>query len=409
MVCDGYRSKVGLSLVLLIGTILIGAIPIWAYSIRGHNIVFFQKGIYASHPKVFQGPGDQLWLRFGTNTLRTHYGSGPGGTYKSQWVYSPDGGKTWFAEGKDKEFRGLSYKGTSLQLSNETYLHVYFAVDEVVNKEKADELRENGVLIKKKWNDDRFSVSYRVGLNRWNKKGVCQGSPLRLPPVAQISSNVRGRVLSDGVVLIPADGKQGVSDLSKRAWVIRSEDNGETWQLITLAYDGFHEFEEPDVIQCPDGTIIAMMRCERNRLGKEGEGYLWKSVSKDGGKTWSLPEKTLIWGYPPRLLQLKDGRLLCTYGYRKPPYGIRACLSNDNGKTWDIDHEIVLRDDGLAKGKKAWPGDLGYPSTVQLEDGSLFTVYYFDLGDGITHIAGTHWSFQDDKFNQKLPTLKDQK
>ena len=39
----------------------------------------------------------------------------------------------------------------------------------------------------------------------------------------------------------------------------------------------------------------------------------------------------------------------------------------NNGKTWG--EPIVLYGDGVS-------GDLGYPSTVQLADGSLLTVWY---------------------------------
>jgi hypothetical protein len=35
---------------------------------------------------------------------------------------------------------------------------------------------------------------------------------------------------------------------------------------------------------------------------------------------------------------------------------------------------------------------LGYPKSVELADGSLFTAYYITLGDGVTHIAATRWS-----------------
>ena len=47
--------------------------------------------------------------------------------------------------------------------------------------------------------------------------------------------------------------------------------------------------------------------------------------------------------------------------------GIRAVVSCDNGETWG--EEIVLTDD-------ATHIDLGYPSTVERDDGSLLTVYY---------------------------------
>ena len=77
------------------------------------------------------------------------------------------------------------------------------------------------------------------------------------------------------------------------------------------------------------------------------------------------------------------------------PYGIRACFSHDGGRTWDIKNEVVLRADALSNGTgrgKGSPGDLGYPRSVELSDGSIFTVYYITLDDGVTHIAATRWS-----------------
>jgi hypothetical protein len=61
-------------------------------------------------------------------------------------------------------------------------------------------------------------------------------------------------------------------------------------------------------------------------------------------------------------------------------------LSKDGGHTWDADHIVVLRDDHVGAG-----GDLGYPISVEIEPGRVFTIYYITLEDGITHIAGTDW------------------
>ena len=72
-----------------------------------------------------------------------------------------------------------------------------------------------------------------------------------------------------------------------------------------------------------------------------------------------------------------------------------ACLATAC-ETWEIADEIALRDDGLTTdGKvtgKGTPADLGYPRTVELSDGSLFTVYYMTLGDSVTHVAATRWA-----------------
>jgi hypothetical protein len=140
-------------------------------------------------------------------------------------------------------------------------------------------------------------------------------------------------------------------------------------------------FGETALVETADGLIIAMMRPDPDR-----SGHLWQSVSEDGGKTWSAPLKTPMWGYPAHLLALRDGRVLCTYGYRRAPMGIRACLSPDGGRVWAIEQEFVLRADGKRSGS-----DLGYPLTMELADGTLATVYYFTCGDGVTHIAATRW------------------
>ena len=62
-----------------------------------------------------------------------------------------------------------------------------------------------------------------------------------------------------------------------------------------------------------------------------------------------------------------SGTLVLTYGYRQAPFGQRVALSRDDGATWD--HDWIIRDDGP-------DGDLGYPSTVEMADASLFTVCY---------------------------------
>jgi hypothetical protein len=62
-----------------------------------------------------------------------------------------------------------------------------------------------------------------------------------------------------------------------------------------------------------------------------------------------------------------DHGTVCRLAAEKPGYGQRVMFSRDDGDPWDPDW--VIRDDGP-------DGDLGYPASVELADGSLFTVYY---------------------------------
>jgi hypothetical protein len=79
--------------------------------------------------------------------------------------------------------------------------------------------------------------------------------------------------------------------------------------------------------------------------------------------------------------------LFVIYGYRRPPYGIRARVSEDGGATWG--QELILRDDGGSR-------DLGYPRAVEVRPGEVLASYYFHDADGpgghkdaTRYIAGT--------------------
>jgi hypothetical protein len=91
-----------------------------------------------------------------------------------------------------------------------------------------------------------------------------------------------------------------------------------------------------------------------------------------------------MYGHPGQLLKLADGRLLCTYGRRVSPFGIRAALSDDGGRSWLTEEEIIIRDD-LPN------GDLGYPTSVEYTPGRLFCNYYGQEPDGVTCVMGTYF------------------
>ena len=128
-------------------------------------------------------------------------------------------------------------------------------------------------------------------------------------------------------------------------------------------------FGEPSILQLPSGRVIMMMRVTPKPYSdNDPRSVLWETYSDDNGVTWVDPSPTPLWGFPPHLMLYDDGRVVVTYGYRRPPYGERAAVSDD-GITWRKEDEIVLRDDAPNK-------DLGYPASVELNDGRVLTVYY---------------------------------
>lgn len=174
--------------------------------------------------------------------------------------------------------------------------------------------------------------------------------------------------LSDGRLLYP--GKQLWTG-DKKVGVCESKDDGLTWQWLadipTREGDNpTDEYHELHGIEAKDGTIIVQIRNHNKR-----DGGTLQTESKDGGKTWSTPHP-VTYGLPSHLLRLRDGRLVMTYGHRRPPFGNQARISEDNGKTWS--EPVIVSGDGAG-------GDLGYPSTVELENGTLLTVWYEKMKD----------------------------
>jgi len=132
-------------------------------------------------------------------------------------------------------------------------------------------------------------------------------------------------------------------------------------------------------VEAADGTLVVHIRNHNPKNNRE----TLQSESRDGGKTWSEAHGIGVWGLPSHLLRLKDGRLLMSYGHRRKPYGNQSRVSEDHGKTWS--EPITISGDGAG-------GDLGYPTTVQLDDGSLVTVWYEQMaGSTFAVLRQAHW------------------
>lgn len=153
-----------------------------------------------------------------------------------------------------------------------------------------------------------------------------------------------------------------------------SFDYGESWHYVSTVpplgenHPGF--VYEPHLAELPDGTLVGAIRVEIFEPGKKIL-TIYMTRSYDGGKTWTVPTPTGICGTPPHLLLLRDGNLLLSYGRREEPRGSRARISTDGGFTFGEEY-ILSSSDSY---------DIGYPSTVELDDGTLVTVHYQAYGD----------------------------
>ncbi|MEI7733687.1 MAG: sialidase family protein [Verrucomicrobiota bacterium] len=178
--------------------------------------------------------------------------------------------------------------------------------------------------------------------------------------------------LADGRLLYA--GKE-LWTVARRIGVCESPDDGQTWRWLAeipaRPGDDPKQYHELHAIETRDGRLIAHIR----NHNKMEAGETLQSESTDGGRTWSVPHAIGVWGLPSFLMRLRDGRLLMTYGYRRVPFGNQARVSENDGQSWS--EPMTISSDGAS-------GDLGYPSTVELADGVLLTVWY-ELPKDSTH------------------------
>lgn len=175
------------------------------------------------------------------------------------------------------------------------------------------------------------------------------------------------------------DGKEG------RPLCVRTTDGGATWKFVSWIGPepevGFSIM--PASVRLSDTDILVTVR-----MRDESKRWIGTYLSTDNGESWeylneAVPDTGV--GNPPAMIQLQDGRICLIYGYRAEPFGIRATLSSDGGRTWG-DH-ITLRADGASR-------DIGYVRAVQRPDGKVVAVYYFtDEPSGPErYIGATIWT-----------------
>ena len=157
---------------------------------------------------------------------------------------------------------------------------------------------------------------------------------------------------------------------------------------------------EPHGIALKDGSLLAIIRTERQPVDKNWQNAyeiftMYRSVSRDGGKTWSVPvllatkgdaPDPLKLGAPPHLTRDSKGRILLTAAKRIKPLGIYVYVSLDEGETFEA-YELPTTLPDTA--------DFGYPATVERADGSYFTVWYQHLTNtSPAIITGAAWQFE---------------
>ena len=204
-------------------------------------------------------------------------------------------------------------------------------------------------------------------------------------------------LLNDGTLLyvgtiVSKDGKymEDKMDMTKRIQAWTSKDFGETWEQLSYLPipENFDKAShEPYAIQLNNGDILAAVRFQNKTGPSRAFMSIYTTVSHDGGKTWEPAQYTGIDGAPPHLLQHSSGAVIMVYSQRCASNASYARVSYDNGKTWSEEKKIGLD-------SPDW--DHGYPSTVELSNGDLLTVYYQKCpGDTYNSVHSVRYSLDE--------------
>ncbi len=139
-----------------------------------------------------------------------------------------------------------------------------------------------------------------------------------------------------------------------QTYVLFSSDEGRNWTDRTTVVDGHAQdrcYLHGHIIQLPDSRLYGLFWASNIELT---EFYgLYSVISSDAtGSEWGEPQATGIPGQTSCPVLIGDGVMAVIYSHREntDQPGIKLVLSQDCGRTWDIDNPLVVWD---AYGKEA--------------------------------------------------------
>ena len=177
-----------------------------------------------------------------------------------------------------------------------------------------------------------------------------------------------------GKIAVLPGGRLAVSAYSgdhlnhNTAWVFFSDDDGRSWGDARVI--GARDYNEATLLSLGKGRLLAASRTL-------GDSHTEIFASEDAGSTWKRRgPATLPGGVPADLRRLQDGSVLLTYGVRlRGMLGVFARISRDEGETWGS-ARVLFRTTARRANTRPGGVDGGYPSSVQLENGTIVTAYY---------------------------------
>lgn len=200
--------------------------------------------------------------------------------------------------------------------------------------------------------------------------------------------------LANGQLSLPYESWKAYDDAGPGrhyASLRRSADQGRTWEpAITVGSDPERRFCSWDqrIATHPEtGRLVSMFWTHDRTIGRDLDNHIaWGTADGTG---WSAPRGTGLPGQHCQPIALGGDRLLAVYVHRAGPPGLRAVLSEDFGRTWQREHELVFYEHKAVMAtvtaaprsfEDTWQDMpnwwFGHPRGMVMPDGSVFVASY---------------------------------
>ncbi|WP_437227496.1 sialidase family protein [Planctomicrobium sp. SH661] len=301
----------GCAAVLFLGSSVFGEAPSAKLGSKSEPDVVLYEGTYPGWPWITAAADGTLYCVFREGTEHGFSASG-----KAMMVKSTDHGKTWSEAAVVVDDPGVDDRNVAItELPNHdllvtynTYLQVSVDPWKTVSQAKFVRSSDGG----KSWSEP-------------------QSGPL---PNTQTRSAVH--VMADGTLIWPmyiAPNLGAVAGISK--------DDGQTWEAVRVPDSPVFTGDEWDVQEVEPGRLVGIMR---NAHRKPFNTYQFKTESRDGGRTWEVPEQTNLHvkvAHAPANIFLQNDKPTVIYPDRRR-ISVSAAKSSDPALlNWDVEHQLA--------------------------------------------------------------------
>ena len=305
--------------------------------------------------------------------------------------FSQDGGKNWQIANEGRSILTLEH-GTSFDLpssvthafldeNKQGVTRLYYTIDQPMTCGAAHPWRATGCgeirRIALCWDGDTWRAD--------GESEIVQPIFAPMPVPGGESHTIRTACLNpivrlaDGTALMPISGRDTLPEPNgcywkeNRCWILRSQDDAETWTPHFIGGSNEICLCECTIAQLSDGSVYALMRAGYG-TGKS----LYASISRDGGQTFTpsaptgLPNTSS--GVKPFLLKLQSGNyLLLQTDEHDTPHRLNmtAFVTDEEGllhNRWK--YKRVLCCDCREK----WQGS-AYATALQTADGTIHIAF----------------------------------